>query len=154
MRTKFPSSVIVFGVVSNDGHVMPPHFFTQGLRVNASACIDAEIGYQALDRGRGPGALLLLTPPTGPKSGWLRIFTIMLSLACVLLALQICIAWTTISRASLGERLTGGTIIPDSLKAAIVDVTAKIEKDHLIRACTYFRSRVEFVIEAEGGFIE
>lgn len=37
MHTKFPASVMVLGVVSSEGDVMPPHFFSQGLRVNAAA---------------------------------------------------------------------------------------------------------------------
>jgi len=41
MHTKFPATVMVLGVVSNEGHVMPPHFFSQGLRVNAAAYIEA-----------------------------------------------------------------------------------------------------------------
>jgi len=41
MHTKFPATVMVLEVVSNKGHVMPPHFFLQGLRVNAAAYIDA-----------------------------------------------------------------------------------------------------------------
>ena len=39
MHTKFPSSVMVLGVVSSEGHVMPPHFFQEGLRVNAAGYI-------------------------------------------------------------------------------------------------------------------
>ena len=39
MQTKFPSSVMVLGVVSNEGHVMRPHFFQEGLRVNADGYI-------------------------------------------------------------------------------------------------------------------
>jgi inhibitor of nuclear factor kappa-B kinase subunit alpha len=42
----------------------------------------------------------------------------------------------------------------DSLKAAIGDIMANINKDHLINACSRFRSRIEAVIEVEGGFIE
>ena len=34
MHTKFPATIMVLGVVSNEGHVMPPNFFRQGLRVN------------------------------------------------------------------------------------------------------------------------
>ena len=40
MHTKCPSSVMVFGVVSSEGHIMPPYFFPQGLRINADAYID------------------------------------------------------------------------------------------------------------------
>ena len=39
-KTKFPSSVMVLCVVSNEGHVMPPHIFPQCLRVNATAYIE------------------------------------------------------------------------------------------------------------------
>ena len=27
MKTKFPATVMVFGVVSSEGHIMPPHIF-------------------------------------------------------------------------------------------------------------------------------
>ena len=40
MHTKFPATVMVLGVVKNEGHVMPPYFFPQRLRVNAAACIE------------------------------------------------------------------------------------------------------------------
>ena len=36
MYTKFPATVMVSGVVSNEGHVMPPHFFEAGYRINAA----------------------------------------------------------------------------------------------------------------------
>ncbi|KAM3187865.1 hypothetical protein ACTXT7_001461 [Hymenolepis weldensis] len=39
MRTKFPATVMVFDVVvvSSEGHIMTPQFFSQGLRVDADA---------------------------------------------------------------------------------------------------------------------
>ena len=40
MHTKFPASVMVLRVVSNEGHVMPPHFLQEGLRVNSAAYIE------------------------------------------------------------------------------------------------------------------
>ena len=33
MKTKFPATVMVFGVVSSEGHIMPPHIFEVGLKV-------------------------------------------------------------------------------------------------------------------------
>ncbi|QQP41220.1 Uncharacterized protein FKW44_015518, partial [Caligus rogercresseyi] len=42
-QTKFPAAVMVFGIISSDGDVMPPHFFPKGLR------LDSE-GYVALMR--------------------------------------------------------------------------------------------------------
>jgi len=40
MHTKFPATLMVFGVVSNEGHVMPPPFFPQNLKINATAYIN------------------------------------------------------------------------------------------------------------------
>ena len=34
MKTKFPATVIVFDVVSSEGHIMPPHIFEVSLKVN------------------------------------------------------------------------------------------------------------------------
>ena len=34
MKTKFPATVMVFGVVSSQGHIMPPHIFEVSLKVN------------------------------------------------------------------------------------------------------------------------
>ncbi|QQP37326.1 Transposable element tcb2 transposase [Caligus rogercresseyi] len=39
-HTKFPSSVMVLGVISSEGDVMPPHFFEKGLKVNTVIYID------------------------------------------------------------------------------------------------------------------
>ena len=38
MKTKFP--VMVFGVVSSEGHIMPPHIFEVGLKVNTKEYLD------------------------------------------------------------------------------------------------------------------
>ena len=40
MKTKFPATVMVFGVVSNEGHIMPPHIFEVGLKVNTNVYLD------------------------------------------------------------------------------------------------------------------
>ena len=34
MKTKFPATVMFFDVVSSEGHIMPPHIFEVGLKVN------------------------------------------------------------------------------------------------------------------------
>ena len=34
METKFPATVMVFDVVSSEGHIMPPHIFEVALKVN------------------------------------------------------------------------------------------------------------------------
>ncbi len=37
MKTKFPATIMVFGMVSTEGHIMPPHIFEVGLKVNTKA---------------------------------------------------------------------------------------------------------------------
>ena len=40
MKTKFPATVMVFGVVLSEGHIMPPHIFEVGLKVNFKVYLD------------------------------------------------------------------------------------------------------------------
>ena len=40
MKTNFPAMVMVFGVVSSEGHIIPPHIFEVGLKVNTKAYLD------------------------------------------------------------------------------------------------------------------
>ena len=40
MKTKFPATVMVFGVVSSKGHIMPPHIFEVVLKVNTKVYLD------------------------------------------------------------------------------------------------------------------
>ena len=42
MKTKFPATVMVFGVVSSEGHIMPPHIFKVGLKVNTKVYLDVQ----------------------------------------------------------------------------------------------------------------
>ena len=37
---KFPATVMVFGVVSNEGHIMPPHIFEVSLKVSTKVYLD------------------------------------------------------------------------------------------------------------------
>ena len=40
MKTKFPATVMVFGVVSSEGHIMPPQIFEVSLKVNTKVYLD------------------------------------------------------------------------------------------------------------------
>ena len=42
MKTKFPATVMVFGVVSSEGHIIPPHIFKVGLKVNTKVYLDVQ----------------------------------------------------------------------------------------------------------------
>ena len=39
-KTTFPATVMVFVVVSSEGHIMPPHIFEDGLKVNTKVYLD------------------------------------------------------------------------------------------------------------------
>ena len=40
MKIKFPATVMVFGVVSSEAHIMPPHIFEVSLKVNTKVYLD------------------------------------------------------------------------------------------------------------------
>ena len=40
LMKKFPAMVMVFGAVSSEGHIMPPHIFEDGLKVNTKVYLD------------------------------------------------------------------------------------------------------------------
>ena len=40
MKTKFPATVMVLGVVSSEGNVMSPHIFEVSLKVNTKVYLD------------------------------------------------------------------------------------------------------------------
>ena len=42
MKTKFPATVMVFGVAWSEGHIMPPHIFEVGLKVNIKVYLDVQ----------------------------------------------------------------------------------------------------------------
>ena len=40
MKTKFPATIMVFSMVSSEGHNMPPHIFKVSLKVNTKVYLD------------------------------------------------------------------------------------------------------------------
>ena len=40
MKTKYPATFILLGVVNNEGDITTPHFFKQGFRVKSDAYLD------------------------------------------------------------------------------------------------------------------
>ena len=40
MKTKFPATVMVFGIISSEGHIIPPHIFEVSLKVNTKVYLD------------------------------------------------------------------------------------------------------------------
>ena len=160
MKTKFPAMVMVFGVVSGEGHIMPPHIFEVGLKVNTSVpgcaekCGDPLMQsggrWQTLGvaAGLGAGPQVKRDPDLASK-GVLRPCTL-LSLAPLLprpepaglLRLVIC-------REHHQHDLQQHQSQPDRRQVFATLLPVLVEK-----ACSQFWIRIKVVIEAEGGYIE
>ena len=163
MLNKFPASVMVLGVVSSEGHVMPPHFFAKGLKVNSAVYIEVlktvvKPWIDSVRNGRlyvfqqdsAPSHKARLTqewmaenfndhvtpdtwPPNSPDLNPLDYYV-----------------WGVVEK-EVNEHFHNTL---DSLKATILRVMSNMSQDHLVKACMRFRSRVEAVIQADGGFFE
>ena len=80
MKTKFPATVIVFGVLSSEGHIMPPHIFEVGLKVNTKVYLDVlksvvilgAIRWPVPDPGCGSRTRHRPTSPKKPRLGFRR----------------------------------------------------------------------------------
>ena len=76
MKTKFPATVIVFGVVSSEGHIMPPHISEVGLKVNTKVYLDVlksvVIPWCNQVAGCGSGIRRRPTSPKRPRLGFRR----------------------------------------------------------------------------------
>ena len=80
MKTKFPATVMVFGMVSSEGHIMPPHIFKVGLKINTKVYLDVlKSGrWQTLGVAAGLGAGPQVQRDSGLDSeGVLRLCTLL-----------------------------------------------------------------------------
>ncbi len=162
-QTKFPLSVMVLGVVSSEGDVMPPHVFEQGLRVNAEVYIDVlehkvvpwmeriaagrpyvfqQDGAPAHTSARAQAFCARSMshfidknswPPSSPDLNPLDYFL-----------------WSVleedVNRSSHNTRA--------SVITAIERAFERVNTAQLARACASFRGRLEKCVAAKGGFFE
>ena len=159
MKTKFLATVMVFGVVSNEGHIMPPHIFEVGFESQhqsvpgcAGECGDplVQSGGQLHTLGVAAG---LITGPQVQKDpglaseGVLRLCTL-LSLPRYSPDLNQLdyFVWSYV------ENITNMTYhnTKASLITAIRRVFTELPPALVEMACSQFRIRIEVVIEAEG----
>ena len=160
MKTKFPATVMVFGMVSSEGHIMPPHIFEVGLKVNTKVYLDVLKSVvipwcnqvaggrpwvwqqDSAQAHKSKDAQTWLQecydfvpfshwPPSSPDLNPLDYFS-----------------WSYV------ENITNMTFhnTKASLIAAIRWVFTKLPTALVENACSQFRIKV--VIEAEGGYIE
>ena len=124
MKTKFPATVMVFGVVSSEGHIMQPHIFEVGSKVNTKVYLDVVIPWCNQVAGGRPWVWQQDSAPAHKSKetqAWLQ-------------------------KESHNTKA--------SLIAAIRRVFAELPPALVEKACSQFRIRIEAVIEAEGDYIE
>ena len=155
MRTKFLATVMVFGVVSSEGHIMPPHIFEVGLKVNPKVYLDVlksvVIPWCNQVAGGRPWVRQqdsALAHKSKETQAWLQ---------------KECYdfvpfshwsphppTWTRWTTSFGHTSRTSPTWPPITPKPVFADLPpALVEK-----ACSQFRIRIEAVIEAEGGYID
>ena len=163
METKFPATVMVFSVVSSEGHLMPPHIFEVGLKVNTKVYLDVPksvvIPWCNQMAGGRPWVWQQDSTPAHKSKetqAWLQ---------------KVCYDFVPFSHWppsspdlnpldyfawSYVENITNMTShnTKTSLIAAICRVFAELPPALVENACSQFRIRIEAVIEDEGGYIE
>jgi transposase len=163
MTPKFPATVMVLGVISSDGDVMPPHFFEKGQRITAEVYVDvlstvvepwmrqiAGDRHFIFQQDGAPAHTANKTqkwlrehlpefwekevwPPNSPDCNPLDYFM-----------------WGVCER-DVNKR-SHNTVA--SVKAKVTEVMTLLDRNTIVRACKRFRSRVEAVIDREGGFFD
>lgn len=163
MKVKFPQHVMVFGIVSSEGDIMPPHFFDVGLRVDSDVYIDvmkkvALPWIRRVANGRpwvwqqdgarchtSKKSMAFLReecydlvppemwPPNSPDLNPMDYFV-----------------WGVVESRSNSKPHPTKT----SLVAAKKEPFQHLPREMVRRACDRFRGRVEAVIREGGGFIE
>ena len=161
MKTKFPATVTVFGVVSSEGHIMPPHIFEVGLKVNTKVYLDVlksvVIPWCNQVAGCRPWVWQQDSAPAHKSKeiqAWLQ---------------KECYDFVPFSRCPLLPRSEPAGLLrlvirrehhqhdhntKASLIAVIRQVFAELLPTLVEKACSQFQICIKAVIEAEGGYIE
>ena len=159
MKTKFPATVMVFGVASSDGHIMPHHIFEVGLKVNTKVYLDVlksvVIPWCNQVAGGRPWVWQqdsALAHKSKETQAWLQkeCYNFVPFSHCPTPP-PTWTPWTT----SFGHTSrTSPTWPPITPKPAWSPPSAELPPALVEKACSQFRIRIEVVIEAEGGYIE
>ena len=162
MKAKCPATVMVFGVVSSEGHIMPPHIFEVGLKVNTKVYLDVlksvVIPWCNQVAGDRPWVWQQDSAPAHKSKeikAWLQkeCYDFYPSLTVPLLPRLNPLnyfVWSYI------ENITNMTShnTKACLIAAIHRVFTELPPALVEKACSHLRIRIEAVIEAEGSYIE
>ena len=161
MKTKFPAMVMVFGVVSSEGHIMPPHMFKVSLKGNTKVYLDVlksvVIPWCNQVAGGRPWVWQQDSVPSHKSKeiqAWLQkeCYDFVPFSYCPPPDLNLLdyFIWSYV------ENITNMTShnTKASLIAAIHQVFAKLLLALVEKACSQFRIHIKVMIEAEGGYIE
>ena len=163
MKKKFPVTVMVFGVLSSEGHIIPPHIFKVSLKVNTKAYLDVLKSVvipwcnqiagsrpwvwqqdlaQAHKSKETQARLQKERYDSVPFSHWSPSFPNLNPLDYFV--------WSYV------ENITNMTSnnTKASLIVAICRVFAELPPALVEKAGSQFQIRIEVVIEVEGGYIE
>ena len=163
MKTTFPGTVMVFGVVSSEGHIMPPSHLRSRLESqhqSVPGCTEECGDTLVLSGGRWQTLAVAAGLSAGPQvqrdpglasEGVLRLCTLLsLAPSSPDLNPRDYFVWSYV------ENITNMTShnTKASLIATICRVFAKLPPAFVEKACSQYRIRIEGVIEAEAGYIE
>ena len=163
MKTKFPATVMVFGVVSSEGHIMPPHIFEVGWKVNTKMYLDVLKSVVIPWCNRVAGGIpwvwqqdSVLAHKSKATHAWLQKECYdFLSFShwppsCPDLNPLDYFVWSYVENIiNMTSHNTKASLI-----AAIHRVFAEVPLALVEKACSQFRIRIEAVIETEGDYIE
>ena len=163
MKTKFPATVMIFGVVSSEGHIMPPHIFEVGLKVNTKVYLDVLNSVvipwcNQVVGGRSWVWLQDLAPVHKSKEtqAWLQKecydfvpFSHWSPSSADLNPLDYFVLSYVENITSMTSHNTKASLI-----ACIRRVFAELLPELVEKTCSQFQIRIEVQIEAEGGYIE
>ena len=163
MKTKFPATVMVFGVLSSESHIMPPHIFEVGLKVNTKVFLDVlnSVVIPWCNQVAG-GRPWVWQQDSAPAHMSIE----------TQVWLQECYDFVPFSHWPLSSpdlnpldyfvrsyvenitNMTSHNNTKASLIAAIRRVFAELPPALVEKSCSQFRIHIEVVIEAEGGYVE
>ncbi|QQP34801.1 Uncharacterized protein FKW44_022818 [Caligus rogercresseyi] len=136
-----PGRRLVFGIISSNGDVMPPHFFPKGLRLNSE-------GYVALMKDVVAPWIKKVAAGRPYVSGWPR-------------------TWTTTTGpniwapnspdCNLCDYYLWGAVEQDTNRTScniMAECFKKLPRDQVRSACARFRSQLEQVVEVRGAYFE
>ena len=156
------ATVMVFGVVSSEGHIMSPHIFKVGLKVNTKVYLDVlksvVIPWCNQVSGGRPWVWQKDSAPAHKSKEtqtWLQkeCYDFVPFSHCPLLPDLNPLDYFVWSYVENNPNMTSNNT-KASLVAANSGVFAELPLALVEKACSQFRIRIEAVIEVEGGYIE